>query len=279
MINLPKPQFDVETVFGECISLVKNADVKEKYTQCLDLLKLAETDFINRFPLNEIYLIQRNDNITDEIGKDQMVKVYNYRMLNPNQAGRPYYDKLISLAKDGKCPYCAIRDADTIDHYLPKADYPIYSVTPIVLVPCCTLCQDKTIPYPTSEENQTFHPYFDEIENENWIKANVINTNPITFSYEINPPEEWPDILKKRAFYHFESYKLDELYSNHANEEYRGRKRYFSKLYTNGPEELIDFLFESYDSYLELGCNSWQAMMYKSLAESDWFQQHGILYP
>lgn len=38
------------------------------------------------------------------------------------------------------CQYCGINDASTMDHYLPKAIYPEYSVHSLNLIPCCSDC-------------------------------------------------------------------------------------------------------------------------------------------
>ncbi|MDQ7860344.1 HNH endonuclease [Peribacillus frigoritolerans] len=42
-----------------------------------------------------------------------------------------------------KCAYCGIGDTNYMDHYLPKDDFPEYSIHSYNLVPCCSYCNEK----------------------------------------------------------------------------------------------------------------------------------------
>ena len=142
----------------------------------------------------------------------------------------------------------------------------------------CTPCNKvKLNIYPKSKEEQTIHPYFDHIENQEWIKANVLHTNPIGFEFFVDPPDEWDKILKIRTRNHFNAFKLDKLYSSHAIEELRGISVYLEKLFQNDPALMVDQLNENYTSRLKLGVNSWQAVFYKALLNDSWFCSGGLL--
>lgn len=43
----------------------------------------------------------------------------------------------------GTCQYCGIQKPNTIDHYLPQADFPEFSVLALNLLPCCNECNTK----------------------------------------------------------------------------------------------------------------------------------------
>lgn len=61
------------------------------------------------------------------------------------------------------CPYCGnIGTPDTIDHYLPKADYPEFSIFSDNLVPSCFHCNNNRKDKPNIKE--TMHPYFHQSE-------------------------------------------------------------------------------------------------------------------
>jgi hypothetical protein len=212
------------------------------------------------------------------IGKEEMKKVYDYRMVRSTMPGNKYYNQIMSSAKYGKCPLCSVRSVDTLDHYLPKSKFPLYAVTPINLIPACTPCnKGKLIDFPKNSEEQTLHPYYDDIENEFWIKAKVLQTSPIGFEFYADPPSNWPELLKKRVINHFTAFNINALFSDHAIEEYRGSKKQFISLYENHPDLLKKHLFDCYNSRLELGRNSWQAVMYNSLLNDEWFCKGGVL--
>jgi hypothetical protein len=185
MLKIDSPIFDVEVLFMESVSTVSNAALKSELEDCLDILKIAETDFDDKFKTFEIHLIPQLNTVKGSIGKKEMKIVYDYRMVSPKMPGRPYYDKIIKSAPNGKCPLCSVRTADTIDHYLPKMKYPVYALTPITLVPSCTICnEDKHTSFPTKSEEQTLHPYYDDIDGVPWLHATVIPTSPVTIDYQ-----------------------------------------------------------------------------------------------
>ena len=277
MILITKPAFTVREVFHKCISTVADEKLKQELEDCIDLLELAETDFDKKFILDEIYMISPKNVIKGNIDKNEMKKIYDYRMVSIIP-GKTYYNRIMSAAPYGKCPLCSVRLADTLDHYLPKSKFPIYTVTPINLIPACTLCnQGKRVDYPTTSEGQTLHPYYDNVENVSWIQASVLHTNPITFNYSVVPHYSWTKILKDRAQTHFNAFNLNELFSSHANEEFRGVKMQLITLYNSNPNLLKAHLQDSYKSRLALGRNSWQAVMYNALLNDVWFCNGGIL--
>jgi len=278
MKSITRPAFTVRELFTFCISTVDDQVDKQDLRDCIDVIMQAEADFDNRFVLNEVHLITRNNTVLGNVGKKEMASVYNYRMVRPGMPGHIYYRTIISSAPQGRCPYCLIRNANTIDHYLPQAKYPIYSITPINLVPCCSMCNtDKKVAYPTSSETQTLHPYYDSIENEPWLKARIIRTIPLGFEYYADPPARWSQIFKDRVINHFNAYELNALYSDHANEEFTEVKQQLIGQYNNGPDELRKHLEDTYRSRLSNGVNGWRPVLYHALLHDDWFCNGGLL--
>jgi hypothetical protein len=278
MKKINKPSFKVREVFIECISTINDVTLKANLNTCVDIIENAENDFDIRFPLNTIHEIVRNKVVNTPVGKKEMKTVYDYRMLKKEKPRKKYYDKILFSAPYGICPLCSVREVDTLDHYLPKSKYPIYAVTPINLIPSCFKCnKGKSIDYPTNSEEQTLNPYYDDIENVEWLSAEVLQTNPISFRYFVNPPADIEQILNDRMSNHFDSYQINELFSSHANEELRGVKKQLETLYNNNPSLLVSHLQDSYISRIELGMNSWQALMYKALLNDGWFCSGGVL--
>lgn len=62
------------------------------------------------------------------------------------------------------CPLCGSPTTGTLDHYLPKDDYPEFAVMPSNLVPACSLCNSgaKGRKFKGAKPGERFlHPYFD----------------------------------------------------------------------------------------------------------------------
>jgi 5-methylcytosine-specific restriction endonuclease McrA len=84
------------------------------------------------------------------------------------------YDPLLALANHGRCPFCNERDASTLDHYLPKSIFPEFAILPINLIPCCKDCNhEKGEHKADSETKQLIHPYYDDIDSQQWLYASV----------------------------------------------------------------------------------------------------------
>jgi hypothetical protein len=75
------------------------------------------------------------------------------------------------------CPFCSISEAWTLDHYLPKEDYPIFSVYSRNLVPSCGRCNNLKCRLVVDEQTDVrrfLHPYFDLIPTERFLSVIVV---------------------------------------------------------------------------------------------------------
>lgn len=238
----------------------------------VEILRERETLYVEKVDDNTLYEVPREQNISARVDKAKMVSYYEYRILDkPN--GRIFYDELILSAPQNICPYCTIRIVKTIDHFLPKSEYPSYSITPFNLVPSCRDCNtDKKISYPTNSNDQTFHPYFDKVDAECWLKAELRHTEPLSFQYDVIRPIGWDDIKLARASSHFVGYNINELFSNEADRELRGMQHLFKDLRSKDRNLLKAHLAETYDSCLNgLGPIDWKTLVYQELATNEWF--------
>jgi len=238
----------------------------------VDILTERETLFIEKVDNNTLFEIPREQDISARVDKAKIISYYEYRILNkPN--GRMFYDELLLSAPQNICPYCTIRSVKTIDHFLPKSEYPSYSITPSNLVPSCRDCNtDKKISYPINSSDQTFHPYFDKVDTECWIKAELRQTEPLSFQYIVIKPNTWDDNQVARATSHFDGYNINELFSNEANRELRSMQGLIRNLYLQNGNLLRLHLLDTYNSCLNgLGLIDWKTLMYQELSTNEWF--------
>lgn len=235
-------------------------------------LETLEEEFISKTEDNTLFEISRGIPDSISLDKKTLVKFYEYRILE-KENGRKFYDKLILSIPHNICPYCTIKNVTTVDHFLPKSEYPFLSVTPANLVPSCRDCNtDKKVSYPTNRDDQTFHPYFDIVDNEPWIIAELLRAEPLSFHFKVQRMPTWDDNKYNRSLTHFDAYKINELFSSEANKELRGRRLFFKRHIQRNRTELIDHLNETYQSYLDsFGLLDWRTVMYNCLINDDWF--------
>ncbi|MCL6264916.1 HNH endonuclease [Flagellimonas myxillae] len=267
MKKIAKPLFLVSNVLEDCVDNLKNQVLKQEILDSIDFFTTAESEFEDKINGNNLYQIEQNKIISESIDSTVLKSIYSDRMVNKNNKGRVYYDSIFVSAPSGKCPFCSVRLVGALDHYLPKSKYPLLSVTPINLVPSCNDCnKDKLVDTPNSREEETLHPYFDDIENFDWLKAKIITLKPIKFEYYISPPDDWTDLLKARLKHHFSAYLLNELYSIHAIEEFENIKLQITKLFQTGGVNLLkEHILDCYKSRYSVNKNSWQTAFYHCL--------------
>jgi hypothetical protein len=166
----------------------------------------------------------------------------------------------------------------TLDHHLPKAKYTVLAVTPNNLVPCCRDCQSsKECAFPTKAEEQTLHPYFDDVESETWVCADIVPTAPAAFQYYAAPPKHWGQLLRDRAAQHFKTFGLAQLYARNAGSHLAGIRTALRTVFdAGGTEALRKHLLEQAESWEVSSKNSWEAAMYRASAASDWFCDGGF---
>lgn len=267
MRKIDKPTFFVSTVLEDCIENLQDEVLKQELKDASNQFTAAETDFENKINSNNLFQIEQNKTISDSINSSVLKSIYTDRMVNKKNKGRVYYDAIFISAPNGKCPFCSVRLVRALDHYLPKSKYPLLSIVPNNLVPSCNDCnKDKLVDSPTNSKEETLHPYYDNIENANWLKAKIVTLNPIKFKYFALPPIEWEDLLKTRLSNHFSAYLLNDLYSIHALEEFENVKQQITNLFQTGGSYLLkDHILDCYESRYSVNKNSWQSAFYDCL--------------
>lgn len=278
MRKLKKPTYNSGDVFFECIEIVRNANLKARLVATRKLIEEAETELEAKVTKGELHTIIREDIVNGNVSAKELADVYTYRMAKQGTPGRKIYDKLKMAAPSGICPLCCHRIVTTIDHYLPKTEYPRLSVVPINLVPSCSDCnKSKLTSYPTTSEEETIHPYFDDIENETWLKATVNHTTPPTIQFTVIPTDDWDELLADRVKFHFESLNLNSLYSAQAAVELVQINYRLQMLHASlGATGVRNHLIEGAETRNNANINSWQTAMYKAMATDQWFCSGGF---
>lgn len=278
MRKLDKPTDNARQVFRDCISIVDNDNLKTRLESVELNVEVAAIAFDNAATTATLHTIPRIDNVAGVVTKNEMVDVYDYRMVREKTPGRLIYDKLRALPKHGICPLCGQRVVSTLDHHLPKTKYPVLAVVPVNLVPSCKDCNTgKLSEYPFISEEQTLHPYYDNIEDVRWLSAVVFEGTPAALRFFILPPPGVDPLLATRVRFHFKAYKLAALYAAHAASEIVSIRLRLGRLFDSGGAEAVKrHLLEEAESREEEHLNSWQSATYRALASNDWFCAGGF---
>lgn len=278
MRKLQKPDDDPGEVFLTCISRVRNQNLKARLTSVEPNIVAAADAFEAAVSATMLHTVVPQHNVGGVVTKEEMSAVYTQRMAKQDAPGRPIYDRLLAAPTFGRCPLCGQRMVTTLDHHLPKGHYPALAVVPVNLVPACGDCnKNKIDAVPQNEEDQTLHPYYDDVEGDPWLYAKVVEGTPPALTFFVDPPDCWEEVKSERVRYHFKLFKLDVLYASHAAEELLNIRYSLKNLFEQaGSEGVRRHLLENAQSREVVCMNSWQTAMYKALAVNDWYCAGGF---
>lgn len=177
-----------------------------------------------------------------------------------------------------KCPYCRINTPDTIDHYIPKDDFPEFSFLPINLVPCCDKC-NRIKGTRWKDENGRFflNYYFDKICEDKFLyikldykKDDLKFTSSI--NYYLNTESIKDDYNLDIIISHFDKLNLLDRYDKLIMEE-------ISNIYTK--IMINDYPIDNHRMSIDMeyntlkyvyGENYWKTALYKAILESDYIE-------
>lgn len=278
MRTLPKPEECPKSVFLTCISRVRAADLKAILLSIADTVNTDAESYDEKAEQALLYLVAESDDVDGIVTQAQMEKVYTGRMVAKKSPGRDVYDKIKAAAPHGVCPFCGQRSVKTLDHYLPKTDFPSLVVVPYNLIPSCSDCNKvKSSKVADTAEKQILHPYYDDVTGHQWLFSRVNETTPASFTFYVENVGQYDMSLNARIKYHFKLLELNELYASKAGVSIPDIRYRLDDLYRLGGKQAVqDYLEEEKESRHRNNLNSWQTAMYQAAVESDWFCDGGF---
>lgn len=214
------------------------------------------------------------DIIVGDLSKADLVNLYDKGVVRSKGEGRNVYDAIKISAHD-ECPYCGgVGEIGSLDHYLPKARFPAYSVLAKNLIPACGVCnKGMGSNFPTDPDLQPLNPYFDaqHFFDEKWTEVNVEETIPIVANFGVAAPPNWSVKDKKRVAQHFQDCNLEERYRTRVSSELAPllsqRKATLRNLTSGQFHEHLSVVANE----TSLPINGWKRTLYHGLLSSDWF--------
>lgn len=276
MRRLTLPEYTSMQSYSLCLTSVLDLDLKERLNGVSGFIEGVSNTYVDQARLGNVYSIPplkhpkgEDPIVVADVRKSELLKLYGYHMVD-RQPGRGLYDVILVSANE-QCPFCGgIGRPKSLDHYLPKANYPQYAVLPQNLVPCCRDCNtEKSNALAATEDEQSIHPYFDDDKFflEQWVFAKVNLTYPCSLEYFSQPPNEWSDVEKNRVSNHFRDFNIGSRYSVQAADELSAlvdlRRGYLSDI---SVDEFSRYL-ASVSSSVSYFSNHWKKVMYQALAE------------
>lgn len=216
-------------------------------------------------------IFQPHTMVNKTLSKEDMCDIYDSKFVKVDRIKNKYYDHLMSLANTGKCPICGIGQASTLDHYLAKTIYPTYAVTPYNLVPVCKDCNFAKSDSIMIPDSAPLHPYYDEIDSTNWLKARLIERDEgIVAEFSVSQDLQKSDFcLYQRLKRHMDLYHLNKAYAVQSITEIAENLPFWKKKYKEwGREEFKTYLTEVLAAKESFQYNTWNTALLKALIEN-----------
>ena len=272
MRKLPTPPKNPREYFEMCISKSKPKAKKQRLENSADAVEASCADYEAKAESRELHEFERI--ATFEASDDELYKVYDSgtRMGGP---GRKYYDRLLFSSPGRVCTLCWRREADTLDHYLPRSVFMELSVAPTNLIPACGKCNGqsgKGTHVPSSYEDQFVHPYFDDYTGARWLFGMASEVNgETTLQFDVIIPDDWNPAEVDRLHFHFDKLGLWGLYEANAASEMENIADIICSAGLQGMENIKAFLLEMADKKNKKNPNSWETATYYALSEREPF--------
>jgi len=277
MKTLPEPDFNVQEVLGSCAAGLRDRGLARRLVGLLPTLEAAEQDYEALGPEAKLFEVAPSDDVAGCVSSAEMSTLYKATLSRQGSRARRFYDRLKTAAPNDICPLCGQRVVKTLDHYLPKASYPTYALTPLNLVPACSDCNKSKLDRQAAHAgDQTLHPYFDDVDGVSWLVAEIRESSPPAAVFSVRPPTTSDATTVARLRVHFETFGLGELYAAQAGSEMVSiRFALAEAAAARGVEGVQDLLAHQARTRTLAARNSWVAALYTALAESVWFCSEG----
>ena len=273
MWTVPIPACSADEAYQTCISRVRDQDLKRRLEGAREEIRRVDVSYRKAGIDRDFSELRPESCGVARVSAEEMMRVYNGRMAAHGSPGRAIYDAIKVCSPDGLCPLCGQRVVATLDHYLPKSRYAALAVNPANLIPACSDCNKAK----SDAVEDTLHPYYDNIENDLWLRAELREVRPASARFFADPPAAWTSTLAERVTRHFKTFGLNKLYAVHAAQELSGMQWQLSKLASTGNAKLVrPYLTDRAESWRAVHLNSWHVALYDCLASSDWFCSGGF---
>lgn len=273
-----RPPYTAMEAFTACISRVQDLELRRRLEGVAEQVVAESAGYVVCAANSELHLVRQTNDVAGTVTTKEMVDVYEQRMAGKKGPGRHIYDAIKLLPKHGICPFCDHRAVSTLDHLLPKKLFPTLAVAPDNLVGSCADCNKLKLAFAPAEAAEVvLHPYFDTVENERWLAAQVIEGSVAAVIFRTQAVAIWPETLNERVRRQFRLLGLGSLYGAQAAREISGQSRLLENIYdSRGAEGVKRELVGQAETREAVRLNSWQSVTYRILSESVWFCDGGF---
>ncbi len=174
----------------------------------------------------------------------------------------------------GTCQYCGIQKPNTIDHYLPKADFPEFSVLALNLIPCCSDCNLKKNNYWLDNGFRgIINFYIDNLPQEQFLFCDVTfdgNNDIPNILFRLDIPATVNTKIKNIINNHFNRLDLCNIYGENIHDFVTNKiNSIVSYLNSKDPIDIQERIQNETTSLMNrYGINNWRTVLTEELSRN-----------
>ncbi|WP_203248505.1 HNH endonuclease [Sporosarcina beigongshangi] len=172
------------------------------------------------------------------------------------------------------CYYCGFGEPDTLDHYLPKGEFPEFSVLINNLIPCCSTCNrikgenwiDEKTKY-----RKLVNFYYDEPEEYQILKCKIEKEDDSFFlSLQLAVDIDSDNAVQNIIYNHISTLELITRLESKSNTYLVGKWKDYQSAVKNGIEDAWRILFNEKTKVLkdDFGSNYWKYVINLAIIDS-----------
>ena len=231
---------------------------------------------------NDVYIAYRkyesalnNNNLENlksttlfQTNKDALNSMYSFE----NKELKKYMNEIMTNNnnQDDECPICQIDTISCFDHFVPKEDYPEFSINIHNLIPSCSICNNKKRKYFLKNNKRMFiNIYIDKIPSDKRFLYLKYDENNVPV-FNINNLDNMDIDLYNRLNYTFTKLLILKRYNKRMYKEIQILNKTFRKMNIL-PKARIKRIIKQRisENEIKFGPTHWETLLYKELVDNN----------
>jgi len=217
MKNLNPYLNDGFTFYEETLAGKTSVELRDQLAEISHLIEESYRNYHERFHNNDLEGLQVNALCTPY--KPQLLSLYNYQSGFINRL-KHTIERQQPQAFRYTCQHCTLTSNESLDHYVPKDEFPEFAINPFNLLPSCSKCnQHKSSNWRKNGRRTALNLYLDTLPEEQYLFVDVKfdEYGDLTFEFYLKNYGQIGEGLFELISAHYDSLKLFKRMRQAAN--------------------------------------------------------------
>jgi 5-methylcytosine-specific restriction endonuclease McrA len=233
-------------------------------------IELAYGIYKQNFDSNTLHNIAVDNKF--HICKNDLLSLYDYQNRIVRNIRENINNQQLETIRN-TCQNCTIDSVGTMDHFLPKTDYPEYAVNAYNLFPCCSKCNEYKSR--TTGNHKFLNLFLDKLPDIQYLFIDIIKDNDtLNFKFYLtNSQSKIDSLLFQKIEKHFDNLhllqRMRDCSISYLSDFISSIRPHYCR---NGKDYVIETVLEDIDELRKgYGFNYWKSSLKAGLIYSSYF--------